>query len=298
MAPKRSHDLAQSHMSSVCALTDPFCPHAVGSVYPDGNGAYSVPFQSRYFVPITTDANGNAAELFDLGWPGYQLYIASSINATTGVATFAAAITDPNYATFVANFESYRVVSAGIRVMTTMPWTTAQGVYVTGLAGSAVGAGVFPVNNPGAYLEGEVFAVRDAEIFILGRPMDKFTARTFQAITSSGPAYPIYLPIFVGINGGTATSVVGNIEVVINYEFRTLPSSAMNQMSTLTPADRPALTTISNQVATRVPPFVIAKGSSDFGQKIGQTAMSVLEQAGSAAITAIGKEAMSLLAFI
>jgi hypothetical protein len=270
----------------------------VGAVFPDGNGAYSVPFQTRYFTPITTDANGNGAALFQLGEPEYQLYNASSINASTTAVTWGTVISDPNYSTFTANFDSCRIVSAGIRVMTTMPWTTAQGVYVTGLAGSGGATGVYVCNSPGAYLEGEVFAVRDAEIFILARPVDKFICRQFGPFSQGTGTVPIYLPIFVGINGGAATAVVGEIEVIVNYELRALPQSVMNQMTTFTPADRPQLAAISNQVAAKIPPFVISKGTSDFGQKVSQTAMNVLEQAGSAALSAMGKEAMSLLAFL
>ncbi len=269
-----------SAVEKVCALTDPFCPHAMGAMYPDGNGSYTVPFQSRFLVTATTDANGNGAWLFTLGSPDYTYANYSSIvNATGGAITFASPSVDPNYSgLYTSNFASVRCVNAGIHFQTTQSWSTATGWIIcgTGTAGQVTGG--YKINTFNGLMTAEMHPVRDANIIMVARPSDSTALTDFLPLdNTSGTANdPITMPIFFSTTGGTANTVIGTFEVVINYEFRTTPGSLMSQMATPSANRNERLIELAAQVRSQIPPVIADQATAAFGSVVRGLASSAI----------------------
>ncbi len=252
-------------MHQICALTDPFCSHALGARYPDGNGGFTIPYQSRQFVAITTDANGAAGYLFQMAQPSAQYVPWSSINAGTGAVTWGTAQTDAQYTTFGTNFVSYRVVSAGLRVMTTQAWTSATGLALIGYGSAPSSSGTYQVSNPTGLLWAEALPVRDLKCAVVGKFSDNYDSHNFDPLNSVNNYEFIMYPVFIGLSGCSASTNVMIVEVIVNYEFRALPGNAMQQMAHQSPPANPGLLQMASQALTAIKPVIVGEASKAIG---------------------------------
>jgi len=111
-------------VSSLCSITDPFCPHSRGAKSPYGSTPNTVTFSVRNTASATTGAAGDAFRYFR---PNESIY--NSIALATANSTFptTAAMTGAmaNFPTWV---DEVRIVSAGIRWWCVLPDSATGGV--------------------------------------------------------------------------------------------------------------------------------------------------------------------------
>jgi hypothetical protein len=207
---------------AICAHTNPFCKESLGSKIPDESAAFTVPFQSHFFTGIMSDVNGAAA-----------FYASPDISFTTGNATTITASVATAWSYTVSpdsvalyNYRDYRVVSWGARWLTTAPWTTAQGIAI-GSTISTKPDTVLNAINVGALTNGQdvqTYAVRDLNCTFIGKPQDhvwtEFT-QTASATEGFDAAATPWTQFLLTLQGTTASTLIGSVEVVINFELRT-----------------------------------------------------------------------------
>lgn len=116
------------NVEAVCSITDPFCVHARGAPYPDGQGAGCFPFSIRYHYDVGTFANG-----------GNLIYsnFACGPNGIIGAASYAASlytlagVYGPNATSSVwGSVQASRLVSGGLIIRSILPAMTAQGFLI------------------------------------------------------------------------------------------------------------------------------------------------------------------------
>lgn len=224
-----SNQMLMNMAHMVCATSNPFCPEAEGAKLFDVDTIKSITFHQRQAVSITTDANG--AGVIIVGC----CPLASTFKATTIVAgtvtVWDAGTNNSFYTTYSTTAAKWRVVSAGIKIKTTQAWTAAVGIYALSEIPSFVSTTQFP--DVGALNQGlrtELLAVRDTNIGAIMRPQGKI-AEDYQAMSTF--IYP-HTGFMLTVSGATASSTLGYIEVIINYEW--LPSITSGFQSMASPA--------------------------------------------------------------
>jgi hypothetical protein len=262
---------------NICSLVDPFCTSSLGFLYPDGSGGFSAPYQSKYFITLATNSNGNAALLFDLGQPSQHYATASGIDAGTLNVTWGTIYGDPNYSFFNSNYIAYRVVSAGIKVLTTESYLNASGTLLVGFSPTTYQSGTYNCSNLSNYISAEMLAVRDCKVTMIAKAIDKVVAREFAPLSYTADTDPSFFNIFLGITGGVASTTIMSIEVRVNYEFKPNVGNANNNMAMMSKPDSPNLVRAANLLNTELPPVIQGNASSlveSLATKLGTKMMS------------------------
>jgi len=233
---------------AVCSNLNAFCPEANGAKLYDDNSQPSNTFQARGIFTMSTDTNGVGAFCIT----SQPQYCFSSATVVANVTTAWAAQT-PNafYNTFSSVADTYRVVSWGFRLKTSMPWTTAQGNMIVAQSNATN-----PINTVGQNVTSlsqgvasDYTTVRDASVEVMGKPLG-MSSTSYSGFTSM-PAWSTY---YIYINGAPtgATTVIGTLELVVNYEWVAVSTSGFNQMSSpAAPSVPEVMTTRGNVAATR-----------------------------------------------
>ena len=214
----------------VCALLDPFCEHANGAKYnaPGFADAPSVAFQAKTIMTLSTGDTGYNVMFFNLN--GFSTpFAANPVNTTLSVTVPA------NEAAFQAYAESFscplndtadgvfsaraRVVSAGLRVTDAAPMTGAGGFikcYSLDNYGDWSGDSI-NVSSAVSYNSQRHFdrRVRGGVTLVPRRLGNNSEAiqdvSAWSGVTSGWESFCV-------IVSGTPSTVVCNVELVINYE--------------------------------------------------------------------------------
>lgn len=72
--------------------------------------------------------------------------------------------------------------------------------------------------------------------------------------------------MFLGFNGCAPSSVVGMIEIIVNYELRTQPGNAMNAMAMPTPPANRALIDKASDTLAASPAIVTGTKAEEYSQ--------------------------------
>jgi hypothetical protein len=218
----------------VCSNFDPFCQSAMGAKLFDENTQPSLTYQSRQVIPITTDANGLA--LF---------YLNNSAQKYYGLATIAAGVTTAWTSTNsdffntigTAGIAGYRVVSTGCRFFTTQSWTTATGyVIVTETSDPKPDIVGLAVSSTRLGPKSKVLALRDATITVVGRSKG-MQARNYKPFDEVESGYTGSYYFF----NGAASTTVGFMEMVTNYEWTADPGSSYQYFASPAAEHKPAI---------------------------------------------------------
>lgn len=208
---------------TLCSITDPFCDHARGAKWPDGNSFATVPFQNRAHIVMNTLAN--AGNVF------YFTPIAAPFNALPGVgfgagvytmgATFSSSTGLINLS---STFSGFRVVSGGLILRNLMTVQTTSGYLIVSrlsimpILGSTV--------SPGVMLNPQVTTypiVPGMEVPVLFKPLGADSRNFVPFLTTNNvnlidPAWDIIKVEIVGaVASGTA---VIDVELFYNYEMQ------------------------------------------------------------------------------
>lgn len=217
--PRRS-GVQPHHVSTVCSFTNPFCPAAKGSKWPDGTAGNTLTEQFRLVQVASVDSNGNACFVYAGAAPFSG--IGSTVSGST--ATFAATYNSLRANSLLATYGSdYRIVSFGAIVRCIASATTASG-YVTLGTGQAPAPSSTNTMGSELYQEVAVKAIQPGmEMSWISTPVGT-GAREFvpQSTTTTGQSSADWNALWIEIQGATASSTPLSIEIFMNVEFRPL----------------------------------------------------------------------------
>jgi hypothetical protein len=232
----------------ICAVTDPFCSHAVGAKSPHGSKVVTVPIRMKGIIQMTTSAGGEATMIFSPRVAVHTYYSAAA-GAVPAVSAF-----DQSTGAFPSFVSEARVVSSGIRWWNVLPATAGGGSVVA-----------FPLTDTDTILTdgastAEMTNITGSHISDIREPGEftfspvEVTSRDFIVpstgaigTTSNSGWDSVGLTITAG-----ASSVALNVEYVIHYEC-TIDSVSGNSLGQPSPA-RPVLIAaqeLMNSIAVR-----------------------------------------------
>lgn len=228
-------------VQEVCAITNPFCEASRGSKWPDESAGQtlSVPVRTRY--NLVTDSAGRVGKLFA---PTYTLGVIDG----TGTATDWLADTDGGelvataYLPEFVDAHQFRLVSGGVKVTPVTSAMNSQGVInVIELP---------PVDNGNDYLlvhpnqksvpSYDTLPLRSTDsIYAIMRPSGpeaRMFHPTFFADDSPLPLASFttndWTSIWVGVEGGQASSTVAIVDIYLNFEVMVQSSAALGYLTT------------------------------------------------------------------
>jgi hypothetical protein len=224
------------HVRGVCSVTDPFCPAAKNSKWPDGTSGNTMTQQFRGNVNIGTDAAGYAAFGFAAAAPFGYLKTATIVGTTPPVATWPAAYTTYQASSILATYgQDVRIVSAGVVIRSVASATTSSGLATFGTVGS------FPAPSSTMNLGTELY---DAVAIKAIQPGMEFSwvsmargssARTFAAQSTSTVITHDWTSLIIEVSGGPISTNVLNCEWFINVEFNLGVGAAIAPLATANP---------------------------------------------------------------
>jgi hypothetical protein len=220
-------------VEALCAITDPFCNHAQGVRWPDGNGNNSIPITSRVHLTMTTFTNGGALTYFNpYGFPYGVLTAATYAAGSYTLNTIYTSASGP--INFSTTFSTYRVVSAGIIIRNLMTVMNTSGYIIISrpnYAGTL--GGVEPVGYDTLYKTMIVPITPGMEFQQIFLPVG-IEARSFIPLNNSSNtqlADPSWDNLRVEIVGAQVSTVALDIEFVVRLEVTpTFLSSANNSI--------------------------------------------------------------------
>lgn len=270
------------HHVQTCSVLDPFCPHASGARYPDGNLVPTITYSSRWLQAIATSSTGFNSVVISPDISDYNLmYGAAPTNPNLTIG-------DAGLTTVVTNWERARIVSAGAIIHFTYPDTSAKPMVVVSeiqdgsdLNGGAVitalnlstssGAKLIPTDQPFFWVCKSTN--RDNRVFVQ-RAVANATTRTRE-----------YNALRIDVNGVAATTY-GFVEVFINYEYTATSASSVQTYAAKPPAAAPVATKSANDVLgtlgvgqSSASPDIFSQFLADAGAKVVDTMLSVGSEA-------------------
>jgi len=235
----------------ICALTNPFCPESRGTKWPDESGGSTLAVPVRQRLTITTDAQGEFAQVYTPVYP-YGIVVGGNVGGYFTGTTAAA------YLPVNSSFLQYRVVSGGVQWTSTCAQMTATGVcnmielppgYTredTGLVDSTVKS--FP-----SY---ETLPLRCTESLFGIFRQNGVEARQFHPVVDAWPATGSdefstndMTSIAVFISGGPASTAVGIVDIYINLKIFVDMTSSYAYLMTQPRLPNSGLTRASNVLA-------------------------------------------------
>lgn len=262
--PRRPKIDSMQFARAVCSITDPFCPAARGSKWPDQSAAASLPITVEGIIQVATDANGNAAVLLTPTYPrGYA--VSNVINPTTGLAEFADLVEYASGGDFAGSARAYRLVSGGASLTSTASMMTSQGM-MRGLELS--GSGASGNNNYEdvelnslSYTSVSTKPVRESgSMFGYFKPSGN-EAREFNSFDDGGLSISDmstndWTALVFAVTGGPASTVVAEIRYVLHLELAFTQGNMMNRFATRPPPPNTMLTNASSYVSGKASSFI------------------------------------------
>lgn len=241
-------------VNDICALTDPFCGHSIGALYPSQAAQPTVPYRAVTQATLFT------------GTSGWGVFILSPNNTSTKIFARTALNTVPytcptpdSYVgqtdTVAGNVSRARIVSVGVRLWDISPATSEGGAIVasffngTTVVGQPLYAGTPLGVNP-------IMADRRRGVTAICTPVN-INAREFVADFSTVYDAETRWSSVVIEYSGTPSSAVMMAEIIVNYEFILKPitgiPATMTHKQEGTAASYEAAA-IANQVYDRLEP--------------------------------------------
>lgn len=223
-----------SLVHQACSNFDPFCQAAMGAKQYDNNTMPSLTYQNRQVLAVVTDASGQSIVWFNNTPTSY--YAVGTITAGNVTAWTP---TDSQFLTTVTstNLAQWRVVSTGLRYYTTQAWTAASG-YMVATEMSQTYAGFVGISASSLRLGpvARTLALRDAQVTVVGRSKG-VKCREYQEVAGLDSGYTGTVLYF----NGTASTTVGYIEFITNYEWTADPNSSFQFYASPAAEHKPAV---------------------------------------------------------
>lgn len=245
---------ATAHVRGVCSVTDPFCPAAKNSKWPDGTSGNTLTEQLRGNVTITTLAAGNYAIAFSPSAPYGYLGTASSTSTTF---TTGAALNLYKPSSLVATYGAeVRIVSFGVIARSVASATTSAGLVTFGTAGNMPTLSTAYTFGTELYDQVAVVALQPGMEFSWVSHPRGTDAHAFKSLstTTSGPID--WTTLTIEITGAPASTAVLNLEWYMNIEFTVGINSALSAIAKPNPPSVPHAATAVSHVHQSVGSFI------------------------------------------
>jgi hypothetical protein len=255
---KSAVGMGSALMRQICSITDPFCPAARGSKYPDQASGRTLAWTTEQFATLSTDANGRGAVFFSSDPADGLKAVNAWVGATTTVSTTLASQAYPGWATFVAvQGIQFRLVSYGVECRSVLSAMNNQGsmgiLLVPSNPNAIASAGVnldslqYPANVRCSMSDPRGLTCVPRDDGTVARLFTQSLAGTTTNVVSEGWDIPC-----VYIVGGPATTPALQIRVVLHYELMFSSDSIFNSMATPAALENNAAQTGSNFVKRSV----------------------------------------------
>lgn len=247
--PKKNNAVSNQLIKQVCSITDPFCAVARGARWPDSSQTPSLPFQMHAMVPLTTDANGTRSLAFIPGW-FFNYATNTSVSGSNYVFDI---MSNMNSSTLMPN--NVRLISAGLKLHCPTPSLTTQGlVYIrqfpiTGVELLNIASRSFRGNYTREValkdIKGDVVVTRDINetAHFYYHPEDITPNSTVSSFSNKG-----WNVVTITVDGALASTVVLNIEFIMNWEITFDDSSAEALLTNTPPPPNPLAIKTSHAV--------------------------------------------------
>jgi hypothetical protein len=254
--------VSDKHVHHTCSITDPFCPAAKGSKYPDDTSQATLSEQFRGNVNVgTVTTTGNGAATFMASAP-YGYMLGASATATTVTFQGTAYTIYKSGSMFGTYGGQYRIVSMGCIVRCVANATTAAGTVTLGTTSlPPVIASVLTLGTEN-YSEVTMKAIQPGmEICWMSKPCGP-AAHEFINIDATGShaSHPgDWTSLIIEISGGptAAATTLLSVEWFINIEFTlSAGNSAIAPLATKPVNVHPAVVKASAAVNNNIGSFI------------------------------------------
>jgi hypothetical protein len=255
--PKRTRGGASgitvNHVRGVCSITDPFCPAAKNSKWPDGTQGNTMTEQFRGSVVLNSGANSVEALALAAAAPfGYVKSASSTSTAVTMAATSTVYKANSMLATYG---DEYRIVSFGAIIRCIAAASSAGGYVTLGTVGKLNASQVITLGGE-LYDEVIIKAIQPGmELSWVSQPRGP-TAREFRAQSTNALPAVDWTNLIIEVVGVSANTPVLSVEWYLNVEFTCAPYSVLAASAhNNPPKSAPAESAVSN-VHTTLGSFV------------------------------------------
>jgi hypothetical protein len=247
-----------SQAMQTCSVTNPFCPEAIGSRWPDNSHTKSAPFtingQPR---SMTTDASGYGAVMYfpDLNWQS----LAPASIGVGGVVTWAAVNTPLEVITAV---DRYRLTSFGVKIQcTSAPMTTTGMVRVRLFSPmgptSLTTSSIVSTMADSAY-DVSLASLIDKPLYVIPMPLGD-DARLFRRASYDGTLANWnnvgWQLIQIAVDGGPVSTNCLNVTLHYHYEVIFNDGDSQHTFSSAPPKDSPIVRQANSGVLETVGNF-------------------------------------------
>lgn len=273
----------QSHLEhAVCSISDPFCPAAFGSKWPDGNGQRTLPITVQQLITISTNAAGDAAVLFfpdpTTGWA------AATVTALNTYSNGSNQLT--NSAWLKGNCSGYRIVSAGLQFRPITSMMNSSGYYTLAELPSyntgaiTYGSTAFGNLNTGPSITSTLNNPKPTSYIYRsgGTESRQFNAFQGAAIPTDVDTTNDWPVVELQVHGAPVSASVLAVELVYHLEVQITPN-AVPGLVTKASGNQPEVVAASNSVLALGSAF-IAGGREVVEQSIKSRVMGLMRSAG------------------
>jgi len=281
--PMLSHNSKiMDHAHKLCAISNPFCPAAKGAKLFDSDTTPSITYRVSQLIPITTDSNGYQAIMVS-STPHLAYYKATTITAGT-VAVWDAGNDNSFYSQLSNNVGYWRPVSAGVRIKTTQAWTSATGFFAITEINNQSTAQLPDCGALTYGLRAEMQPVRDCDVSMIFRPLGR-APETYQSMSSGGL---VTTGLLLTTSGATASTTIGEVELVVNYEYLPTPVSGFQQFTSQAGHNIPNVMNARANVLAEMPQIIKGAGSPADDRNWMAKAADALNSIAGVAVPAMG----------
>jgi len=255
---KRNMSAVMSYAMQTCAVTNPFCPEAIGARWPDNSMTKSVGW-SITGAPLTlsSDANGNSACLFR--GSQYQYVTGTTVGSTITYPGTCLAIVNPPTAVVRA-----RLTSWGLKINCNLSKMTCTGVVRIRLFSPIDGTGLNSVDGNSVAadnaLDIPLSRLIDKDFYIIPMPLGEI-ARLFSTdmLNSNldGTFQNSWQVVQLFVAGApVSTAGVLAVQFYYNYEFCFTDGSSTTAFAQPPPPNLPVVREANASVLSKVGNFI------------------------------------------
>lgn len=231
-----------------CSVTNPFCPEAIGSRWPDNSYTKSVGW-SITGTPISLGTSGTdtkAGILLVGDIYNYALMTNTSpVSSPITFSTLAQAVTSPS------NVGRYRLTSWGLKISGIVAPLSASGLVRIRLMSPMTGASLASIGLTStmvdATLDVPLARLSGKDLFIIPAPLGT-DARLFREIADTTSTLSSWRSlgwqsVFIGLDGVPAATSCIQVSLYYNYEFVFQDGDSSNAYAQPPPPNNPAVRT-------------------------------------------------------
>lgn len=235
------------NVARVCAITDPFCSHALGSKTPDTSSVRTFAYPSHVVSSFSCDVNGNLAVLV---WPSFGTYPLKRADVVSAV-----------HSEFTTDFVAYhpiplvtryRNVSYGIRIRNTTAPLSSGGLVRIRTYGEVPCGSFLALDRASfacdSYLD---IPLQDChDVAIIGRKVsaqaDLFhNAPLTMSVIGQNPTF--WGPIVIDVAGAVSGASI-SVELLLHQEFVLDDTSGLQLLATAPPQYSPKIVDASARI--------------------------------------------------